>query len=85
MPCCDLVFRSRVIVAEVSRPAVRKLRSRRQTFREILTSGRHTLAVEWASGRAVIVRKKFSAQVEFMFPEPPARRRTQRVHSAIHC
>ena len=37
---------------------------------EIQTAGHSTLAVGWASGRARIVPKKFSVQVEFAFPLP---------------
>ena len=37
---------------------------------EIETTGRSTLAVEWTSGRARIVPKNFSAQVEFASPLP---------------
>jgi hypothetical protein len=37
---------------------------------EIETAGHSTLAVEWTSGRAKIVPKQFSAQVEFAFPLP---------------
>jgi len=37
---------------------------------EIETAGHSTLAVEWTSGRARIVPKNFSTQVEFAFPLP---------------
>jgi hypothetical protein len=37
---------------------------------EILSPGRHTLAVEWTSGRAIVIPKAFSAQIIFVVPLP---------------
>ena len=37
---------------------------------EVTSPGRHPLAMEWASGRAVIVPRTFSADVNFVVPVP---------------
>lgn len=37
---------------------------------EIRSTGMHSLAVEWTSGRAIIVPQKFSAQIRFVVSVP---------------